>query len=84
MVRARSTRKLGVRKIGLQHCERCGVAATLRTLDVWVGEIKRSKHSAGAPAGWCPLIALCGMCWSDVVRMLRENATPDSSGAVSP
>jgi hypothetical protein len=72
-------------KFGFHACQRCGVCATLRSIDVYVGPIpKRSKHDLGAPAGWCPLIALCGMCWTDVVKMLRDEATPDSSGEVSP
>lgn len=77
-------REVRISRIGLQPCERCGVHATLRTLDVSVPRIPARKGSAEISPGWCPLIALCGMCWTDIVKMLREQATPDSSGAVSP
>lgn len=58
--------------------------ATLRTLDVAVAALPKRGKQEAVPAGWCPLIALCGACWSEVVAMLRGNATPDSSGVISP
>ena len=81
-------REVRVSKHGLQACERCGLYATLRTLDVAVPALpargKGMFKQPAVPAGWCPLIALCGQCWTDVVAMLREQATPDVSGAISP
>ena len=53
-------------------CQRCGLLRHLRTLDVAVPAIRAGKGRPASPAGWCPLIALCGDCWSDVARMLRE------------
>ena len=76
-------RTLRVSKLGLQPCERCGLHATLRTLDVAVPKAGYARDP-DAPVGWAPLIALCGQCWTDIVKMLRDNATPDASGAVSP
>ena len=78
-----------VSKVELQACERCGLHATLRTLDISVAarparETRWGEKVPAMPAGWCPLVALCGQCWTDVVTMLREKATPDSSGTVSP
>jgi hypothetical protein len=67
-------------KQGVGGIDRVDVDATLRTLDLSVPPIPEHR----VPAGWVPLIALCGACWTDVVEMLRKQATPDSSGAVSP
>lgn len=84
-------RGLRVTARGPGICDRCGLHATMRSLDVAVPAIPerrsqlRDGHTMpGAPAGWCPLIALCGMCWTDVRDMLRAKATPDPSGEVSP
>jgi hypothetical protein len=79
--------KLRVSKAGFQACQGCGTGATLRTLDVAVSAIPARKgefKQPAVPASWCPLIALCGACWTDVRTMLREAATPDSSGEISP
>jgi hypothetical protein len=79
--------KLHVSKAGFRTCEGCGTGATLRTLDVAVPARPARKGKFGQPAipaSFCPLIALCGMCWTDVREMLRKAATPDSSGEVSP
>lgn len=78
-------------------CQRCTLHAALRSLDLAVtedrgaarrGVVRGLRGSLGAqpavPAGWCPLIALCGLCWIDVVDMLRAQARPDASGTVSP
>jgi hypothetical protein len=70
-------REVQVSRIGYQACQGCGEHATLRTLDVAVPAIPKTGKQPAVPAGWCPLIALC-------VELLRENATPDSSGAISP
>jgi hypothetical protein len=77
-------REIRVSGIGFEACERCGLHAMLRTLDVSVPKLSARKGRAEVPAGWCPLIALCGICWTDAVKMLRDAAIPDSSGAVSP
>ena len=74
-------------KVGFGACQGCGTHATLRTVDVAVPRLpaRPGKHGRPAvPAGFCPLIALCGACWTGVVEELRAKATPDSSGAVSP
>jgi len=80
-------KRLRVSAIGFRACEGCGTFATLRTLDVEVSSIPARKgrfKRAAVPSGFCPLIALCGMCWTHVRTLLRAKATPDSSGDVSP
>jgi len=77
-------KKFQVNAIGFGSCQGCGLHSTLRTLDVAVAALPARKNDEAVPAGWCPLIALCGMCWDLAVAMLREKATPDSSGAISP
>jgi len=77
-------------KVGFLPCQRCGLHATLRSLDIAVPALPARKATRGlpgqpaAPAGWCPLIALCGLCWTDAISMLRAEATPDIVGTVSP
>lgn len=78
------TRKIRVEKRGLNPCDRCGLHATLRSLDVHVPAIPKRRYAPACPEGWAPLIALCGNCWTDVRTMLREAATPDASGVISP
>lgn len=74
-------RRVRVSKIGLQPCEWCGVHAALRTLDVAVPALAAEPGGRGLPAqpalpaGWCPLIALCGLCWTDVFEMFDETTT---------
>lgn len=77
-------RKIRVAKHGAQACQSCGTVATLRSLDVAVPARAARRDSPAMPAGWAPLIALCGICWTDVRTMLRAAATPDSSGSISP
>jgi hypothetical protein len=80
--------KLQVSAVGFAACQGCGIHATLRTLDVRTKAIAECRIGGfkrrAIPAGWCPLIALCGMCWTEVRSMLRDKATPDSSGEISP
>lgn len=69
---------------GAGPCNGCGTYATLRTLEIATDGHPARKGVPACPPGWCPLIALCGACWTKVVAMLRAKATPDMSGAVSP
>lgn len=85
------TRRIRVAKHELAPCDCCGLHATLRSLDVHVPAIAARPRGgkflparAAVPEGWAPLIALCGNCWTDVRTMLREAATPDASGVISP
>lgn len=71
-----------VDRAGFGACQGCGLHATLRTLDVAVRALPARGGAyprPAAPAGWCPLIALCGMCWTEVVQQFRELATPDAA-----
>lgn len=75
--------ELFVTKHEWSACESCGLHATLRSLDhqwIWEWKAKLIPDSVVVHRG----LKLCGVCWTDVRRMLREAATPDSSGAISP
>jgi len=72
----RSHRAFRASKFGAHPCERCGLVATLRSLDVAVAARPATKLCAASPAGWAPLLALCGSCWTDLVDELRALATP--------
>jgi hypothetical protein len=67
------TPRLQVKALGEpQPCQGCRTVTTLRTLDIPVPALPARKDSPVVPAGWCPLIALCSTCWTNVIAMLQE------------
>lgn len=67
-----------IAKQGFGACQGCGLHATLRSVDVAVPALAASKRRnfVGAPAGWAPLVALCGHCWDALREQLDACATP--------